>query len=52
MTPTKRKKLEYAKELIKWLASQTNTLIVNLTGAGEVIPGIKNLKWISRELDT
>ncbi|MEX2751792.1 MAG: 6-hydroxymethylpterin diphosphokinase MptE-like protein [Candidatus Freyarchaeota archaeon] len=47
MTPTKRKKLEYAKELIKWLASQTNTLIVNLTGAGEIIPGIKNLKWIT-----
>ncbi|MFB0561681.1 MAG: 6-hydroxymethylpterin diphosphokinase MptE-like protein [Candidatus Lokiarchaeia archaeon] len=46
ITPIKRKKLEYAKNLITWLASQTNTLIINITGAEEIIPGIKNLKWI------
>ncbi len=46
ITPIKRKKLEYAKSLITWLASQTNTLIINITGAEEIIPGIKNLKWI------
>ncbi len=46
MTPIKRKKLEYAKSLINWLASQTNTLIINITGAEDIIPGIKNLKWI------
>lgn len=46
VTPTKRKKLEYAKSLISWLASQTNTLIVNITVAQEIIPGIKNLKWL------
>nr|MDO8081607.1 DUF115 domain-containing protein [Candidatus Freyarchaeota archaeon] len=46
ITPTKRKKLEYAKSLISWLASQTKTLIINITGAEEIIPGIKNLKWV------
>lgn len=46
ITPVKRKKLEYAKNLIGWLASQTSTQIINITGAEEVIPGIKNLKWI------
>ncbi len=46
ITPVKRKKLEYAMKLIAWLASQTKTMIVNITGAGETVPGIKNLKWV------
>lgn len=52
ITPIKKKKLEYAKKLINWLASQTNTVIINITGAEEIIPGIKNLKWIKYKTDT
>lgn len=44
--PLKMKKLKYAKLLLEWLAQNTDALLINITGSGEVIRGVKNLKWI------
>lgn len=44
-SPLKRKKLKYAKLLLEWLAKSTDAAIVNITGSGEKIRGIKNLRW-------
>ncbi|MBS7287678.1 MAG: DUF115 domain-containing protein [Candidatus Freyarchaeota archaeon] len=46
--PLKKKKLKYAKLLLEWLAQNTNALLVNVTGSGEIIRGIRNLKWVYR----
>ncbi|MEM1657647.1 MAG: 6-hydroxymethylpterin diphosphokinase MptE-like protein [Candidatus Jordarchaeales archaeon] len=45
-SPLKRKKLKYAKLLLEWLAQNTDALLINITGSGEIIKGVKNLKWI------
>ncbi len=45
-TTVKRKKLKYAKKLLEWLAKNTDAVIVNITGKGEVIKGVKTLRWV------
>lgn len=45
-SPLKRKKLKYAKLLLEWLAQNTEATLVNITGSGETIKGIRNLKWV------
>lgn len=47
-SPLKKKKLKYAKLLLEWLAQNTDALIVNITGSGEIIKGIRNLRWVHK----
>ncbi len=41
-SPIKQQKLLVAKELLSWLATWSESLIVNLTGIYTSIPGIPN----------
>ncbi len=43
-TPLKRQKLSVARELLSWLASWSQSQLVNLTGVNTSIPGIPNAR--------
>ncbi len=45
-SPFKKKKLKYAKLLLEWFARNTEVTLINITGSGEAIRGIKNLRWV------